>query len=147
MDVVAVDVITPIFSPNLMTVGVMSLVSMGLGALWYSKKVFGKSMGDACKMKDKEKEKECTCSAKTLVGEFVITFILAYVLALFVGMSQVFTAVDGMKIGLLTWLGFVATTQFCGVLWCKMPLKAFFITSGFKLIMMAIMGAVFAIYQ
>lgn len=137
-----------IATPNIIAVIIMALVYMGLGALWYSKALFGKILEECCTVDKKEKmEKEKCCGPKGYIGGFIIALILGYVLAHFVNASGAQDAAEGMKVGICAWFGFVATTMFSGVLWCKKPLKAFFIDAGFMLVIMGIMGSVFALWH
>jgi len=125
--------------PNILAVIVMALVYMGIGGLWYSKDLFGKMWAECC---GHGKDKECKPSTKCYVGCLIVAFIAAYVLGCFINMSQAMTTGEGIKVALLAWLGFSATTQFSSVLWGKKHLKAYFIDAGFTLVMFIIWGAI-----
>ena len=95
-------------------------------------------------MRDKT---ECKCSAMTFIGCFITALIMAYALSHFVNIAQATTAMDGVRVALCAWLGFIATTQFCPVLWAGKSLKLYFVDTAFKLVVFAIWGAVFGVWQ
>lgn len=131
--------------PNIVAVVVMAVLYMLLGWLWYSERLFGKAVAECCGVtKDK---KDCKCCAKGFIGCFIVSFIMAYALGYFINMAQVGNAMDGIKVGLTAWLGFIATTQFSPVLWCGKSLKHYFIDTSFKLVIFAIWGAIFGLWQ
>jgi hypothetical protein len=125
--------------PNILAVIIMSLVYMGLGGLWYSKGLFGKITGSCC-----ETEKtESTTPTKCYIGCLIIAFITAYILGYFINMAGAVTTGEGIKVALLAWLGFIATTMYFGVLWGKKPLSVYLVDAGFMFVMFVIWGAVF----
>lgn len=130
-------------SPNIIAVIVMAILYMIIGAIWYSKSVLGNALLETCPTK----KEECVCTTKTRISSFITALIMAYILSYFVNMGQAMTIAEGAKIGFLAWLGFVATVQFGAVLWCKMPVKAFCIHTGFKLVSLVILGAIFALWH
>ena len=130
-----------VMHPNILAVIIMSLVYMGLGGLWYSKGLFGKIWSSCCEM---EKGKtECTPTTKCYIGCLITAFITAYVLGYFINMAGAVTTGEGIKVALLAWLGFIATTMYSGVLWGKKPLKVYLVDAGFMFVMFIIWGAVF----
>ena len=131
-------------SPNMTAIIVMAVVYMAIGWLWYSPMLFGKMI--QCPTKDNKNNGEC-CSWKNYVGEFVLALVIGYVLSLFVLGLNAITFVTGAKIGFWAWLGFVATTMYSKVLWAKKPMVNFYICAGFYLLMLVLMGGVFAVWQ
>ncbi len=132
-------------SPNIAAIIVMAVVYMAIGWLWYSPKLFGNMI--VCPTRDNNKDECKACCWMSYAGEFVLALIMGYVLAVFaINMNSV-TFGEGIKLGFWTWLGFVATTMFSKVLWAKRPLSNFFISAGFYLLILIIMGAVFSIWR
>ena len=127
---------------NILAVIIMSLVYMGLGGLWYSKSLFGKAWSSCCGM-DKE-ETEYAPTTKCYISCLITAFITAYVLGYFINMTQAVTTSEGIQVALLAWLGFIATTMYCGVTWGKKPLSVYFIDAGFMFVIFVIWGVVFA---
>jgi len=121
---------------NLLAIIIAAAAYFGLGGLWYSKKVFGNLFMREAGMKEMKVDKT------KLIGEAVIGIVIAAILALLMNLSDFVTIGGGLKIGFLSWLGFSATTQICGVLWGKVTLKMFYINAGFLLVAYLIMGAI-----
>jgi hypothetical protein len=82
------------------------------------------------------------CKIGSYIGEFIIALIIAYVLALFIQISQADEVVEGIAVALWIWVGFIATTHFSSVLWARKTLEHFFIHAGFMLVGLIAMGAV-----
>jgi len=132
--------------PNILAVIFMALVYMGLAKLWYSSSVFGKMRMESCGTEKKESEC-CKASTGTYIACFIQAFVMAFILGYFINAFQPQMASEGMKLGITAWLGFIATTQLCPVIWGKHSLKNFFIDAGFKFVVFAIWGAAFAVWH
>ncbi len=130
--------------PNIAAIIVMAVVYMAIGWLWYSPKLFG----DMIVCPTTKNGEECkSCCWMSYAGEFILALIIGYALSEFVINTNSVTAGEGVKVGFLAWLGFIATSMFSKVLWSKRPMSNFFICSGFYLLMLVIMGAVFAVWR
>lgn len=134
---------------NYLAVLVAALVYYVIGALWYAPFFFGNRW-----MKHHENEvpvepqqKHTLCCIGSYAGEFIISLILAYVLALFIEISQAGEIVEGIAIALWVWIGFIATTHFSAVLWGRKTVKSFFIHAGFMLLGLIAMGAVIMSFE
>lgn len=115
-----------------LAVVVAAILNMVIGAIWYSKALFG----DAWKKSTGRKDKF------SMVWGFIVSLVIAYFIAFFEGYLGIATVSDGVFIGFCLWLGFVATTQISGVIWGGEPLKYFFIRTGYKLLAFLVMGGV-----
>lgn len=122
-----------------MTVLIAAVLNMVIGFLWFSKWLFGKAWMKHCGMSEATMKKDAKMA--TLYG-FIVSLVIAYFLAFFEGYLGVATVTDGMFVGFLLWLGFVATTQISGVIWCKEPFSMFAICTGQKLVSFLVMGGV-----
>jgi hypothetical protein len=120
-------------SPNidLLSVLIAAIVNILIGSVWYSRFLFGKLMKGASE----------PCKYALLWNCFVVA-ITAYILAFFIVFLGVTTVTDGMFVGFLAWLGFVATTQIYAVIWGKMNYKHFFVHAGCQLLSFLAMGGV-----
>lgn len=113
---------------------VAALVNMAIGFIWYSKWLFGPMWS---KLSHQSMKKP---PGATYVISAVNSLLIAFFLAFFETYLGVTTVSDGMFVGFLCWLGFVATTQIGSVLWCKKPWNLFLINTGFKLFSFIVMG-------
>jgi hypothetical protein len=127
---------------NLFAVIIMAIVYMIIGMIWYNKRVFGKMCAECCPKEKHNNHKKC-CGSKLVYG-FIAALVLSYVMAYFINMTEAATVREGLKIGFMAWLGFVATNDMCDVIWGTMPFKGFCINTGFLLLNLLLMGAVFS---
>lgn len=125
---------------NYLGVIIAAIVYLILGSIWYLPSLFGKH----CVKTEEVPQKECTLSHTIgiFAGEFVLDLVMAFVLAIFIQISQAENYVEAMIIAFWAWIGFVATTHFSAVLWGHKPLKNFFIHAGFMLIGLLAMSLV-----
>ena len=130
---------------NYLAILVATIVGYVIGALWYSPLLFGnmwiKLMGYT--KKDMEKAKK-QGMAKQWISMFVAMLIMVYILSQFVvpGTGWMF----GAKIGVLIWLGFLATTQLGIVLWEKKPFALYAINTLHYLVALVVMGAILGVW-
>jgi hypothetical protein len=130
-------------NPNITAIIVMAAVYTGIGWLWYTK-LFADMM--ACPSTQKNHE-ECKACWKCYLVEFILACVMGYVLSMFVLASAADTVMSGLKVGFWAWLGFVATTMLSKALWSHKPMTKFYVSSGFYLVMLLIMGATFAVWR
>ena len=132
---------------NYLAVLVAAISSMVLGFLWYGP-LFGKTwmklMSFDKKKMDEAKKKEM---GKTVAAAFISALLMSYILAHFVVYAQAATWIDGVVAGLWIWLGFVATVMFGMVLWEGKPLKLYLINASHYLVVLAVMGAILAVWR
>ena len=116
---------------DLLSVLLAAIVNVAIGFVWYSRWLF------------KEKtELEPVNKKRAMLYGFGIALLTAYILAFFEVFLGVTTVTDGMFVGALAWLGFVATTQISAVVWGKMHFKKFLVHSGCQLLAYLAMGGI-----
>ena len=120
-----------------LTIVVAAVLNMAIGWVWYSKWLFGSAWMKLGELKEKELRKG---QLKSVFFAFLVSLVIAYFLAFFEVSLGVTTVSDGMFVGFLFWLGFVATTQIPSVIWCKKPFKLFLIDTGYKLLSFLVMS-------
>ena len=123
---------------DLVSVLVAAILYMIIGAVWYSKYLFGPIWLKLCGIKESEMKK----NKLNMVWGALVALTISYFLAFFEGYLGVTTVSDGMFVGFCLWLGFVVTTQINGVIWAKMPVRLFLIHTGSKLLSYLVMGGV-----
>ncbi len=105
-----------------------------IGFLWHSQWLFGPCW----------KKSSVAVEPKPLpfawLWESASAFLIAFFLAFFNGYLGVTTVTDGMFIGFCLWLGFVAPTQFAGVIWGGFPFSRFCIVTSHRLLALLVMG-------
>lgn len=125
---------------NLISVVVASVASMGVGFVWYSEKVFGKTW---MKLEGLDKDKlDKSGMAKKFATMFLATLVSAYILSLFTHYAGANNLVLGAKTGLWAWLGFVMPTGLANHLFSQKPMPLFYLQTGHHLAVLIVMGAI-----
>ncbi|MDB5195087.1 MAG: hypothetical protein JWO84_271 [Parcubacteria group bacterium] len=142
---------------NYLAVLVAAIAAFVLGALWYGP-FFGRAWMNTLgmnmdEMKAKAKNdpsmqgKMMKGYAITALGSLLMAFVLAHALV-FAGTYQHLTGVmAGLEAGIWNWLGFVAPVSITGVLWESKSWKWWFITAGYYLVALALMGVILSLWQ
>ncbi len=90
---------------------------------------------------------ESESHAKELAAAFAVSLLTAYVLAPFVRLAGARSAIDGIKTGLLAFVGFVLTPNLSSVLFESRPLGLYLINNGYHLVAFLLMGALLAAWR
>ncbi|MFZ0806193.1 MAG: DUF1761 domain-containing protein [Candidatus Sulfotelmatobacter sp.] len=135
---------------NLWAVLVSALATMVVGFVWYSPMLFAKPwtilMGydpnDKAKMAEMQKS-----AGPSYMMSLVASLMSALVLGKIIEVSGTAGAVDGLKIGLVVWLGFVTTVQFTNALFSRQPNKLYMINTGYQAVCYVAMGAILGAWR
>ena len=134
---------------NYLSVFVAGVVAMAVGAVWYSPLLFAKpwlaAMGSSEQQLKKRKTQVSMSRAYGLT--FLATLLMAFVLSVCIGYVDAMTIVEGAVVGFWLWLGFVATTLAATALFQGQPLVLYLINAGQKLVALAIMGSILAVWR
>jgi len=135
---------------NMWAVLVCGLVTMVLGFLWYSPMLFAKPwmvlMG--YDPNDKAKIAEMQKSAgPSYFMSLIASIVTAFALGKVIGVAGASTPIDGLKIGLLVWLGFVTTVQFTNALFSRQRNRLYMINTGYQLACYLAMGAILGAWR
>jgi hypothetical protein len=125
---------TEIFSlVNWLAVLVSALAYFMLGALWYSKALFGTKWAQlvGMDMNDPEKGKGM---GKMMAGTFVLIIITCIGLAFLVNRMDLFVFASGIKLGLLTGICFATTAVAISFIYESRPTGLYFIDCGYHLL-------------
>jgi hypothetical protein len=141
---------------NYPTVLLAAIVYFVIGAIWYSPFLFGhyKSHEHGTPAQENvistpldTKQRHWLRLIGPYIGEFIISLIIAYVLTLFIQISQAEEIAEGIAVALWIWIGFIATTHFSAVLWDRKTVHNFFIHAGFMLVGLMAMGATIIYFE
>lgn len=135
---------------NLWAVLASAIATMVVGFLWYSPVLFAnpwmKLMG--YDPNDKAKIAEMQKSAgPSYFMSLIASILAAFVLGKLIAVAGFSTAVDGLKMGLVVWLGFVTTVQFTNALFSRQPFKLYMINTGYQFVCYAVMGAILGVWR
>src|SRR5438477_169039 len=129
---------------NYVAVVVATVVHMALGALWYSKALFGKQWMKAMGRKESDMDKMTKDGGRVYVGVAVAALVTAYVLAYIVQYSGASTLVQGAQVGFWVWLGFIVTKGLVDTLFEGKDWNVYYISMGYNLVSLLVMGAILA---
>jgi hypothetical protein len=132
---------------NYPAVLVAAILNMALGALWYSPAVFGKAWMELVGFKPEDAQTRMAGMQRVYILTFIGSFVMAYALARVLWYAKVASMGGGIMIGLLAWLGFVATTHGTNYLFEGKPFRLFTINTGYFLVALVIMGALLAVWR
>ncbi len=127
---------------NYLAVLVAAIINMAIGALWYSPALFGKSWMELMGLKAR-----MAASQRAYALTFVGSLLMAYAVARVVWYAQAHSVVAGALIGLLAWIGFVATTHGANYLFEGKSFRLYGINTGYPLVSLIIMGALLAVWK
>ena len=114
-----------------------------LGALWYGvifKKSWKKLLGIA---EDQKPKNQIFGVAASLIGCFILSFVLAHIL----GWAGSITGMDGAAIGIVCWFGFMAPPLFVQHVFERRPANLLAINASYWLVAMALGGAILAAFH
>jgi len=129
---------------NLLAVVVAAVVGMAIGMFWYSPAFLGKAWIKASGMsKGDMKKGKKGMGGKMLLG-FISTFVMAYALAILIGVVGASTFSGGITAGLFAGIGFIATLLVGNVIWEGKPWNLYFINTFYWLVVLGVEGAIIA---
>jgi hypothetical protein len=130
---------------NFLVVLVSGIVTMAVGALWYSPVLFAKQWMALNNMSadDMKNVNPAPMYAQT----FVATLISYVVLAMAIQLTNATTIVDGMKTGFWIWLGFMTTLQFSSNVFSRVKIQGYFLDTSYQLVATLAAGALLAVWR
>jgi len=132
---------------NYLAVVVAAVVAYAAGAVWHSPVGFGKQwqkmMGFG---PDSMKSMPLTAAQAMSIG-FVVSLLVAYVLAYFATLVGADTWQTSMQLGFWVWLGFLAPTLANGWLWEGKPLKLVAFNAAYALVSIEVMALVLGLWH
>lgn len=129
---------------NYWAVLVSALIFWLLGALWFSPALFAKPWVAIVGRQMGEKPKGVVWG---MIASFIGDLVLAFVLAHVVLWSHAASWMDGMHIGLLTWVGFIAATMYPNTIYEGRGARYFLITGGYWFVGFLGVGALLACWH
>lgn len=132
------------FYINHLAVFICAVLSLVLGAFWYSPILFGKVWQKEVRLSDDDLAK--TNPAKVYGLSFLFAWIMSYNLAFFLGDNST-TWQWGITAGLLAGVGWAATTYITISLFEQRSFKHMLINCGYITIYFALIGLVLGIWR
>ncbi len=134
---------------NFLAILVLAAFSMVLGSLWYGP-LFGKQWIKLMKFSKAEieegKKKGMAGMWKNYLFTFIGSFVMVYVLSMFVKFVGASTLIDGAIVGFWVWIGFYVTKSMGSVFWEGKPFNLFLLNNFHDMVFIVISGAVLAVW-
>lgn len=125
---------------NVWAVLVAGIVHMATGLVWYRPGLFGKAWV-ALTGKDLQPARQWLVVG--VIGHLAI----ALALSIIIKMAAVTTALGGLVVGGLVWIGFIVTLEIGELIWEKIPVRLFLIRIGEHLVALGLAGIILAIWR
>ena len=134
----------PEFQINYLAVGVAALVTILIGAVWYSPLLFGNLW---LKANGYTQEQMREKTGRALMVSLFCYLVMAFVLSVLVSYADVSTVLQGAFLGFLVWIGFLATLGLTAHVYSEKPLSIYVIDAGYQLVYAVAMGVILAAWR
>jgi hypothetical protein len=121
---------------------VIAVIYFFLGAIWYSKILFGNMWMESIG----KTEDELEMKPINFIVSFIIAFIMALFLAIVLELIGAINLINGVLIGLVIWIGFVATFGLYDVLYQDKNFKTYIIDILYHLMGLLIAGIILGLW-
>ena len=132
---------------NYIAVVVGIVANMVAGGIWYSPVLFAKPWAAATGIKIEEINRRSPEVYRGYAVSIIASIVSMLILAVLVQAADADAAVEGLIIGLLVGLGFIATSNAATYAFETRPLKLYLINTLYPVVVLAVMGLVFAAWQ
>ena len=125
---------------NYLAIIVSTVVSFLIGWVWFMiafKEPYIRGLN-----KTAEELAKGPTAVPSLLLQFAGSLVMAFVLAWFIARLNANTAMDGIKIGALAWVGFIAAVLGPYYAFQAFPFSFFLINAGYPLVTLVLMGAI-----
>jgi uncharacterized membrane protein (DUF485 family) len=127
---------------------VATLAHFILGGLWYSPLLFGNKFIQYSGWSPEQlQEMERQSHMKELAIAFVMSLILAYILAHFVQYTKATSVAGGIQTAFWLWLGFIVTTHVPTVIFERRSFGLFLINVSYQFVGCALAGVILAVWR
>ena len=137
----------PQMAVNWLAIIVAAIAAFAIGALWYSPTLFGRQWMAAHGHTPEKLAAMQSSMGKTYTFSFVTYVIMAMVIALLMGLTGAGTAIQGIVLAVLAWLGFGFTIGLNTNLYSDKPAAAFLIDAAYQLVHVIVMGAIIGAWR
>ena len=129
---------------NWLAVIVAAIIRLAVGAVWYSPVGFGPMW---LKTVGLTQERMMAAMPRAIAVDAVGSLLMAFILLHAVVYAGATTLLLGGTVGALNWLGFVAVVLIATNVYEQRPLRSAWVSAGFNLLAMVLMGALLAVWR
>jgi len=131
---------------NYLAVLVAAVLNMVVGFFWYGP-VFGKMWKDLMGFTDQSMQNMKLTATQAMIGGFITSLIMAYVLAHFVVIYGAVGIAGAFELAFWIWLGFMATVCLGSFLWEGKSFKLFLLNTANQFVSLFLMTVVLVMWQ
>lgn len=131
---------------NYLAILVAAVSNMVVGFIWYGP-LFGKMWMKLNKMDGSKMNMDGMAQMKMYVPTYIAAAVMAYVLSWAMSATGMTSLMGGVKLGVLLWLGFVATVKLADVIFSGKSYQAYVLEAGYWLVSLGIMGAILGVWR
>jgi len=132
---------------NFLAVLVAALVAFLLGGLWYSPILFGKLWMEAHGYTEAKINEMRKSANRAYLVSVICHLVIALAVAVLVFYTGLRNPMQGVKLGLLIWLGFAFTIGLMGNMFSEKRVSTFLIDAGYQLVYLTIMSVTLTVWQ
>lgn len=133
---------------NFWAVVAAAVASFVIGSVWYSPMMFGdawaRNLGKSPEEVERMKHAPMTVP---IVGMFVGSLVMAYILAHFVVYLNVRSLADAFQLAFWIWLGFIVPVGISAVFFERRSKKVFFINIAFQLANLIVASSILGLWR
>ena len=129
---------------NWLAVIVAAIIRLAVGAVWYSPVGFGPMWQRTVGM---TQDQVMAAMPRAIAVDAVGSLLMAFILEHAVVYAQATSLLQGAAVGALNWLGFVAVVLVATNVYEQRPLRSAYVSAGFNLVALVLMGALFAVWR
>ena len=126
---------------NYLAILVAGIVHFAIGSIWYSPLLFAnlwKKLAGVAEFKP---------TAQDMIAALGSSIVIAFVLSIILIFAGARTVVDGIVVGIMVEIGFIATLLFGDVIFEKKPFQLFLLRNGYNMLALAVIGALLAVWR
>lgn len=131
-----------ILEVNWIAIFVAAVINVIIGVAWYSPTILGKQWKQLVEQSSRKKVADYS-SGKMLINALT-ALVLSIVVSILTKTIGATTIKEGVIVGLVLWVGFVATTALSDYMASNRPIKLYLINSGYYLVSIVVMSAILA---
>ncbi len=132
---------------NLLAVLVAAVATFALGALWYSPLLFAKAWMTAHGFTAEQLQAMQKDAPRAYTVTFLCWLVMAAAVAILAHRIGIQTALGGLKLGALCWVGFAATVGLSGHVFSDRRIGVFIIDTGYQFVSLLAMGVIIAVWR
>lgn len=137
----------PLVDINYLAVMAATLITFALGALWYSRVLFGQRSRESPGASPGEPAPPRTGAGQTYFVSLLCHLVTAVIVAVLMSLTGFGTLSQGLLLGFLIWLGCAAPLGLTGNVASEEGIGTWFIDTGYQLVSLLIMGAILGAFR